>query len=195
MTAALREDAAVSRSASDQIRTSVREPAPPVRLEVTADDVKTLHRRIPELVGRVRQQLSSSPDSEAGPRRRPLRGTTVAGRRATVLPRPPAVPSRWRRQDRHHRGDAGIRRRPDGLRAAEQRHGRRRARAPVARLIQLLAVCRRQPVSGAAGRPLSVELRPELPGRHMLDSSGGVVAGGSGAPRSVVVTGHATPMV
>jgi hypothetical protein len=63
MTAALRKDAAVSRSASDQIRTSVREPAPPVRLEVTADDVKTLHRRIPELVGRVRQQLSSSPDS------------------------------------------------------------------------------------------------------------------------------------
>jgi len=65
MTAALREDAAVSKPASDQIRTPVREPAP-VRLEVTADDVKSLHRRIPELVSRVRQQLSSSPD---GPRR------------------------------------------------------------------------------------------------------------------------------
>jgi hypothetical protein len=34
-----------------------------VRLTVTADDVETLHHRIPELVGRVRQQLLSSPDS------------------------------------------------------------------------------------------------------------------------------------
>lgn len=65
MTATLREDVVVSRPASDPVRTSVPEPAP-LRLTVTADDVATLHRRIPELVGRVRQQLSSSP---ASPRR------------------------------------------------------------------------------------------------------------------------------
>jgi hypothetical protein len=46
----------------DTARASVRDPAP-LRLKVTADDVATLHRRIPELVGRVRQQLSSSPAS------------------------------------------------------------------------------------------------------------------------------------
>jgi len=63
MTAALlREDAMVSGSASEQTPTSVREPAP-LHLQVTPDDARTLHRRIPEIVGQVRHQLSSWPDS------------------------------------------------------------------------------------------------------------------------------------
>jgi hypothetical protein len=62
MTAALRDDAGMSRPDSEQIRTPLREPAP-LRLMVTVDDIKSLHRRIPGLVGEVRQQFSSSPES------------------------------------------------------------------------------------------------------------------------------------
>jgi hypothetical protein len=57
--------------------------AAPVRLVLTADDVETLHRRIPELVRRVRQQLLSSPD---GPRRDLIVDLSAVPPSSTVAP-------------------------------------------------------------------------------------------------------------
>ena len=60
--AQLKEHAVVSGPVSERVSRWV-DDEDPVRLRVTPDDVRTLHRRIPELVGQVRQQLRSSSDS------------------------------------------------------------------------------------------------------------------------------------
>jgi hypothetical protein len=56
----LREDAVVPGSTPECVPTGVGEPET-VHLRVTPEDVRVLHRRIPEFVGQVRHQLRSSP--------------------------------------------------------------------------------------------------------------------------------------
>jgi ABC-type transporter Mla MlaB component len=60
--AQLKERAVVSGPVSEQVPRWVGDEDP-VHLRVTPEDVRTLHRRIPELVGQVRQQLRSSSGS------------------------------------------------------------------------------------------------------------------------------------
>ena len=178
MTAALlREDAIVSGPASPQIPTSVRERSPP-----PAGDAARRQNPAPPHP-RARRPGSASAlllagQPEAGHRRRPLGGTTVAGCRAAALPRSPAAPPGRGREDRRRRGDAGARRRPDGLRAAEQHHGDRRARSPVARLISPLMV---PPVSGTPPIPAGSVPVPTTPA-----ASGAARPRACPRPRSVI---------
>lgn len=58
----LKEHAVVSGPVPERIPRWVDDEGP-VRLQVTPDDVRTLHCRIPELAGQVRQQLRSSSGS------------------------------------------------------------------------------------------------------------------------------------
>ena len=60
--AQLKEHAVVSGPVSERVSRWVGDEDP-VHLRVTPEDVRTLHRRIPELVGQVRQQLRSSSGS------------------------------------------------------------------------------------------------------------------------------------